>query len=163
MTTGGFIAAFPLDRRFGLIKGFHAYGDRMPRGPDGRLANDRPGRMVVDEALLWYAKHNQERFFLWVHLFEPHSPYGNPQDPAQARRPARERYDDDVAEADRQVGRLLDGMADTRATTLVVVAGIMVKPLVSTVKSRTASSPTTRPFVSRSSCRGPESPGTTSS
>jgi choline-sulfatase len=123
ITTGGFIAAFPLDRRFGLINGFHAYGDRMPRGQDGRLANDRPGRMVVDEALLWYAKHNQERFFLWVHLFEPHSPYGNPQDPAQARRPARERYDDDVAEADRQVGRLLDGMADTRATTLVVVAG----------------------------------------
>jgi len=122
LTTGAFIAAFPLDRRFGLIKGFHAYGDRMPRAPDGRLANERPGHIVVDEALQWYARNRQQRFFLWVHLFEPHSPYGNPQDPAQAKRPARERYDDDVAEADRQVGRLLDGMSDTKGSTLVVVA-----------------------------------------
>jgi arylsulfatase A-like enzyme len=122
MATGGFIAAFPLDRRFGLIKGFHAYGDRMPRAPDGRLANERPGHIVVDEALQWYARNHQRRFFLWVHLFEPHSPYGNPQDPIEAKRPARERYDDDVAEADRQVGRLLDGMSETRASTLVVVA-----------------------------------------
>ena len=27
--------AFPLDRRFGLIKGFQTYGDRMPRGAAG--------------------------------------------------------------------------------------------------------------------------------
>ena len=35
-------AAFPLDRRFGLARGFDVYGDRMPRGDDGRLANERP-------------------------------------------------------------------------------------------------------------------------
>ncbi len=30
--TGAFVAAFPLDRRFGLDRGFDRYGDRMPRG-----------------------------------------------------------------------------------------------------------------------------------
>src|SRR3954466_14441256 len=76
-TTGAFVAAFPLDRRFGLIKGFSHYRDAMPRDERGRAANERPGRMVVDDALAWVAQHREERLFLWVHLFEPHAPYGN--------------------------------------------------------------------------------------
>lgn len=116
--TGGFIAAFPLDRRFGLIKGFQTYGDAMPRDARGRTANDRPGRAVVDGAIEWLATRRAQRFFLWVHLFEPHAPYG---DPAQAERPAIERYDEDIAEADRQVGRLLDALGDLRAGTLIVL------------------------------------------
>ena len=116
--TGAFVGAFPLDRRFGLDKGFDAYGDRMPRGAQGRLANERPGAMVVDEALGWLAEQRGRRFFLWVHLFEPHAPYGEPAD----RRPLDARYDDEVAEADRQVGRLLDGLGAEREATLVVLA-----------------------------------------
>jgi arylsulfatase A-like enzyme len=71
-STGAFVAAFPLDRRFGLIKGFRTYSDRMPRGARGRLDSERPGREVVDEALAWLASNRGGRFFLWVHLFEPH-------------------------------------------------------------------------------------------
>jgi arylsulfatase A-like enzyme len=120
--TAGFISAFPLDRRFGLIKGFQTYGDDMPRGPDGRPANERPGRITVDQAIAWLGDHRDERFFLWVHLFEPHAPYGNPDDPAEARRPAIDRYDDDIAEADRQVGRLLAELKTAEPDTLVVAA-----------------------------------------
>ena len=121
-STAAFVAAFPLDRRFGLIKGFQTYGDRMPRGPDGRPANERPGSMVIDEALVWLNDHRQDRFFLWVHLFEPHAPYGNPNDPAEARRPPIDRYDDDVAEADKQAGRLFDALGPLRDSTLIVAA-----------------------------------------
>jgi arylsulfatase A-like enzyme/Flp pilus assembly protein TadD len=117
ISTAAFIAAFPLDRRFGLIKGFQTYGDTMPRGVDGRPANERPGKMVVDEALAWLQKHSSDRFFLWVHLFEPHAPYGD----ARSGRPAPARYADDVAEADRQVARLLDGLGGAAASTLVVL------------------------------------------
>ena len=46
--TGAFVAAFPLDRRFGLNRGFETYGDTMPRDESGRLLNERPGRLVVD-------------------------------------------------------------------------------------------------------------------
>jgi len=122
LTTAAFVGAFPLDRRFGLIKGFQTYGDRMPRGTDGRPLNERPGRMVVDEALEWLAQHRSSRFFLWVHLFEPHAPYGNPADPAQAHRPALDRYDDDIAEADRQMARLLAAVDDIKDDTLVIAA-----------------------------------------
>ena len=74
--TGAFVGAFPLDRRFGLDRGFHAYGDHMPR-KEGVVANERPGRVVVDEALAWLREAGSSQFFLWVHLFEPHAPYGD--------------------------------------------------------------------------------------
>ena len=42
--TAAFVAAFPLDRRFGLIKGFQTYGDNC-RGPptDARRTSDPGG------------------------------------------------------------------------------------------------------------------------
>lgn len=115
--TGAFVAAFPLERRFGLDAGFDVYGDRLPRGRNGRPADERPGAYVVDEALAWRKTVGAAPTFLWVHLFEPHAPYGNPRD----GRNAVERYDDEIAEADRQVGRLLEGLGPDRASTLVVV------------------------------------------
>ena len=118
--TGAFIAAFPLNRRFGLIKGFQAYGDRMPPSRNGRAVNERPGRDVVDEALAWLTSHRDQRFFLWVHLFEPHAPYGDPSDPRHL--PAEARYDEEIAEADRQVGRLMDALAPVRNSTLIAAA-----------------------------------------
>ena len=84
--TGAFVGAFPLDRRFGLERGFQAYGDRMPRAA-GAVSNERPGWMVVDEALAWLKTAGAARFFLWVHLFEPHAPYGRPSDGRPAERP----------------------------------------------------------------------------
>ena len=115
--TAAFVAAFPLDRRFGLIKGFQTYGDRLPRGADGRPANERPGRLVVDEAIQWLDRRRDNRFFLWVHLFEPHAPYGD----ARTGRPVQARYADEVAEADRQIARLTAALGDKAPSTLVVV------------------------------------------
>ena len=115
--TAAFVAAFPLDRRFGLDKGFETYEDRMPRGADGRPANERPGRVVVDEALAWLQAHKAGRFFAWVHLFEPHAPYGD----ARSGTPAHARYADEIAEADRQVARLIAGLEGALESTVVAV------------------------------------------
>ncbi len=115
--TGAFVAAFPLDRRFGLERGFQTYGDRMPRVA-GVPANERPGWMAVDEALAWLKTIDAARFFLWVHLFEPHAPYGQASD----GRPASARYDDEIAEADRQTGRLIEAVR-AKGDAVVVVAG----------------------------------------
>ena len=115
--TGAFVGAFPLDRRFGLNRGFDAYGDRMPRGAPGQPVNERPGREVADEAIAWLQTHRTSPFFLWVHFFEPHAPYGNARD----GRPVADRYDDEVAEADAQMRRVLDAVGDARASTIVAV------------------------------------------
>jgi choline-sulfatase len=122
--TAAFIAAFPLDHQFGLNRGFDVYGDRLPRGADGRPANERPAADVVSDAIAWLSKsaisNPQSAFFLWVHLFEPHAPYG---DPSNGSRPALERYDDEIAIADREAGRLIAALGPAAATTLVVAAG----------------------------------------
>jgi choline-sulfatase len=115
--TGAFVGAFPLDRRFGLDRGFEVYGDEMPRGADGRRANERTGQTVVDGALAWLDGHRAQRFFLWVHLFEPHAPYGD----ARTGRSVLARYGDEVTEADRQVGRLVEALGDARERTIIAV------------------------------------------
>ena len=107
--TAAFVAAFPLDRRFGLIKGFQTYGDVMPRDaerPRRERAAGPPGR--GRGARLARRRTARTKFFLWVHLFEPHAPYGNPADRRAGR--ARRHMTTTIAEADAQVGRLLDGL-----------------------------------------------------
>jgi choline-sulfatase len=138
--TAAFVAAFPLDHQFGLNRGFDVYGDRIPRAADGRLENERPASQVVDDAIAWLrqigaaspappAPSNPPAsppgppalpaFFLWVHLFEPHAPYGNPS----SGRPVADRYDEEVATVDREVGRLLAALGPVKAETIVVAAG----------------------------------------
>jgi choline-sulfatase len=118
--TAAFVAAFPLDHRFGLARGFDVYGDRMPRDATGRPLNERPGRAVIDEALAWFAGHRGTRFFLWVHLFEPHAPYGDPRN--TPGRTTIQRYDDEIATADEQVGRLLQAVRAGAPASAIVLA-----------------------------------------
>jgi arylsulfatase A-like enzyme/Flp pilus assembly protein TadD len=121
--TGAFVAAFPLDRRFGLARGFDVYSDALPRGTDGRPRNERPGSQVVDEALAWLnARPERQPFFLWVHLFEPHAPYEADLGAGTARSQS-DRYDDEIARADRQVARIVAAVEPRLASTLLVVAG----------------------------------------
>src|SRR5262249_33311736 len=128
--TGGFIGAFVLDRRWGIAQGFDTYFDdfdlsryELAAGID---AAQRPGREVVDRALAWLGQRSSQPFFAWVHLYDPHAPYDAPEAIAERfPRTVSGAYDAEVAEADRQVGRLVDWMRDAGAlaNTLVVVVG----------------------------------------
>jgi cytochrome c-type biogenesis protein CcmH/NrfG len=118
--TGAFVSAFPLDKRFGLNAGFDVYSDRLPRAADGRPANERPGRDSVNDALAWLSatRPTSRRMFVWLHLFEPHAPYGEPG----SSRSLADRYDDEVAESDAQVTRLLEALGPEAGSALVVIA-----------------------------------------
>lgn len=122
--TAAFVAAFPLDHQFGLNRGFDVYGDQLPRQPNGQLANERPASHVVNDAIAWLRQlapspQPLPPFFLWIHVFEPHAPYGD----ASSQRPVLERYDEEIAIADREIGRLVDALGAARAETLIVAAG----------------------------------------
>jgi arylsulfatase A-like enzyme/Flp pilus assembly protein TadD len=120
--TGAFVSAFPLERRFGLGRGFDTYDDGLPRQADGRRVNERQGVLTVDAALSWLDAHRASPFFLWVHLFEPHAPYGSGGGTGAAGS-VLDRYDAEIAEADRQLARVVEGLGPVRSSTLVVVAG----------------------------------------
>lgn len=116
--TGAFVSAFPLDERFGLARGFDVYDDELPRGADGKPLNERRGDETVRRAVSWLNADATRRAFLWVHLFEPHAPYGDPT----IGRTVAARYDDEVAASDRFVNQLLAALGDRAASTLVVFA-----------------------------------------
>ena len=106
--TGAVVAAAVLDARFGLNQGFDFYYDDFDfnRLDEANLDEmQRPGNVVADEALDWLAKNSQKKFFLWMHLYDPHFPYhlSEPYSREYAERP----YDGEIAFADEQVGRLL--------------------------------------------------------
>jgi tetratricopeptide (TPR) repeat protein len=122
-STAGFVSSIVLDQRFGLDQGFTVYDDRLADRPHGVFGAERPGRETVALALRWLRAHRGERFFLFVHLYEPHEPYEPP--PELAELFPGSPYLGEVAEADACVGRVLEGLAelDLDGSTLVVVVG----------------------------------------
>ncbi len=120
--TAAFVAAFPLDARYGLGRGFEVYDDSYPEGSTrGFAVAERSGAEVVAAATAWWGLHEGERRLLWVHLYEPHVPY-EPPAPFSARF-AEEPYLGEVAAADDYVGRLVQAVAsrEGRPDVLVVV------------------------------------------
>lgn len=118
--TGAFVAGFPLTKRFGLTPGFDVYDDQFPE--IGRATAysmpDRPADAVVSRTLEWIGRQ-PARFFAWVHLFDPHSPYQPPDD---LRAPyADQPYFGEVAFVDRALGPLFDRLRALDRPTLVIV------------------------------------------
>jgi arylsulfatase A-like enzyme/Tfp pilus assembly protein PilF len=124
--TGAVIAAAVLDSRFGLNQGFDFYYDHFDfsRLNEANLDEmERPGNVVADVALDWVEKNWQKKFFLWMHLYDPHYPY-NPPEPYKHEYAAQP-YDGEIAFADEQVGRLLRYLKEKGIyqNTVIVLAG----------------------------------------
>ncbi len=106
--TGAVVASAVLDSRFGLNQGFDFYYDHFDfsRLDESNLDEmERPGNVVADVTLDWLAKNSQKKFFLWMHLYDPHFPYHLLE--PYSREYAAQPYDGAIAFADEQVGRLL--------------------------------------------------------
>ncbi len=105
--TGAFVGAFVLDRRFGLGQGFDLYDDELPgESPDNPVHfAERSAEDVVARALAFIDAHEEERFFVWVHVYDPHAPHNAPS-PYAERYPGRA-YDAEVAYTDAALGPLL--------------------------------------------------------
>jgi arylsulfatase A-like enzyme/tetratricopeptide (TPR) repeat protein len=107
--TAGFVSTFVLDGRFGLDRGFDHYDDALGMLTASTTArSSRRGDHTVDAALGWL-EGAPDRFFLWVHLYDPHAPYAPPE-PFASRFTGRP-YDGEIAFADAQLGRLRTALA----------------------------------------------------
>jgi len=134
--TGAVIGAAVLDSRFGLNQGFDFYYDHFDfsRLDEANLDEmERPGNIVADVALDWLekdwlekdwpSKNSQKKFFLWMHLYDPHFPYHPPE--PYSREYAAQPYDGEIAFADEQVGRLLRFLKEKGIyrNTMIVLCG----------------------------------------
>jgi arylsulfatase A-like enzyme/tetratricopeptide (TPR) repeat protein len=113
--TAAVVSGFPLDRRFGLDRGFGAYDDHLPKGNDPRRTPyvERPANQATDAAIAWLETRGQAPWFLWVHYYDPHAPYEPPGD--LRARFAHAPYDGEIAFVDREIDRLLQHLASARA------------------------------------------------
>lgn len=125
--TGAFVAAFVLDRKFGLDRGFQTYDDYdVPQAgeiyDESAMYRYRRGDRVADAALAWLEQDDGRPFFCWVHFFDPHRPYYFPAPPGEGAEGA---YDREIAFMDSQVGRLLGFLRERgiEEETVVIAVG----------------------------------------
>lgn len=129
--TAGFVSSYVLRRQVGFNQGFDHFDDHLPAvSPEQPLGSvQRGGEQTMAAAMRWVdglaaahevpaahkvtaaarevtAAHEvppHTSFFLFTHIYEPHTPYTPP-----ARFAKTDPYDGEVAYADEIVGKLLD-------------------------------------------------------
>jgi len=107
--TGAFVSAYVLDSKWGLNQGFDTYFDRFDLSRFERISLgevQRPANEVIDEALGWIDAKKDGKFFAWIHLYDPHTPY-EPPEPFRSEYP-RNPYLGEIAFADSQLARLAE-------------------------------------------------------
>lgn len=106
--TGAFVAAYPLDARFGLNQGFETYDDNYGKGRASMdfSVQERSATAVLQSAASWWRSAEGRKRFLWVHLYEPHAPYVPD-------------YLGEVATADAALATHLAPLLDDRTTVIV--------------------------------------------
>jgi arylsulfatase A-like enzyme/Flp pilus assembly protein TadD len=102
--TGAAVSTFVLRAETGMAEGFDSYQADIEVRPTESLGNSqRSGRETSRVALDWLKTVSSQPFFLFLHLYEPHTPYA--PEPAFASYP--DPYDGEVATADAIVGDFL--------------------------------------------------------
>jgi arylsulfatase A-like enzyme len=142
-----FVSSFVLDEKFGFAQGFADYDDEFKRA-DASLGVenwvgfevtggfDRRADATTDQSIEWLrARSSEEPFFLFVHYFDPHSPYeppasfssrfATPGPSSESSESINSRYDGEIAFTDEQLGRLLAELKSLNLfdDTLIVVTG----------------------------------------
>jgi arylsulfatase A-like enzyme len=115
-STGAFVGAFVLDSRWGLDQGFDYYYDNFDLTKYKSISLDsvqRRGDEVLAEACKWLEKNYQDKFFAWIHLYDPHTPY-NPPEPYKTQYKGRHfgLYDGEIAYVDLLMGNFRNFMEE---------------------------------------------------
>jgi choline-sulfatase len=103
--TAAFVSSYVLRRQTGFNQGFDTFDDDLPpASPEEPLAQvQRGGERTVAAAITWIDAAPSSKFFLFAHIYEPHTPYQPP-----ARFANRDPYDGEVEYSDEIVGRLIE-------------------------------------------------------
>lgn len=104
--TAAFVGAYVLDSRWGLDQGFDYYFDQFDLSKFEKISLSmvqRRANEVIDQALKWLEARKDSPFFLWIHLYDPHTPYEPPE--FWAQKYPDHPYLGEIAFTDHEIGR----------------------------------------------------------
>jgi arylsulfatase A-like enzyme/lipopolysaccharide biosynthesis regulator YciM len=113
LITSAFIASYVLHSKWGINQGFDTYSDdfdlsryeKISLGDVQKRAED-----VLTDAKKWLKTHKKDKFFTWIHLYDPHTPY-EPPSPFKEKFPRRP-YRGEVEYTDHQLGLFFQFLKD---------------------------------------------------
>ncbi len=112
--TGGVVSAYVLNKGYGAEQGFDHYDDvpvnRYAAGQDQLFLAERPASAVNRAAIEWLADQPDDRFFLWLHYYDPHDPYEPPEDEGLTLHGSG--YDREISYLDSKLGELWKVLKD---------------------------------------------------
>jgi len=77
--TYGVVAAFVLLSKFGLKQGFDVYDDSLDTHKlVTNYKSEIPADAVYQKFKAWFSRRGGQKFFAWVHFYDPHTPYEPP-------------------------------------------------------------------------------------
>lgn len=125
--TFGVIASFVLLAKFGLGQGFDFYDDSLV---SHKMYNNYMSEITASEVYRkfgqWFEKNYHKKFFAWVHLYDPHTPYKPPKKYAEKfKDDPGGRYDGEIAYVDECVGKIIEKLKQKKILekTMVVIVG----------------------------------------
>jgi arylsulfatase A-like enzyme/Flp pilus assembly protein TadD len=113
LITSAFIASYVLHSKWGINQGFDTYSDDfdLSRYEQVSLGNvQKRAEEVLGNAKKWLKTHKKDRFFTWIHLYDPHTPY-EPPSPFKEKYPRRP-YRGEVEYTDHELGLFFQFLKD---------------------------------------------------
>jgi arylsulfatase A-like enzyme/Tfp pilus assembly protein PilF len=125
--TAAFVSAAVLESRTKIDQGFEVYDDQFflpefSQQTDSHDVQRRAGDTEI-EAEHWLNEHKNQKFFSWVHFYDPHDPY-DPPEPYRTEY-AQHPYDGEIAYVDEVLGKLMSKLESLqlKERTIVILTG----------------------------------------
>lgn len=108
-TTGGVISSMVLKQSTGMAQGFQFFDDALQvnDGNHIRMYAQRRGDASVSSAQQWLSQQGDDPYFLFLHLYDPHTPY-SPPEPFASRYDSP--YDGEIAYTDSLLTTFFDDL-----------------------------------------------------
>jgi len=118
--TGGAVSTHVLRRASGIAEGFALWDDSFETGAAVEATGERQrdGAVAAEAVARFVEAEGGRRFFAFLHLYEPHTPYA----PPEAHRRHADPYDGEVAYADELVGRFITRLRSAGAYDRALIA-----------------------------------------
>lgn len=131
LVTGAFTNYWYFDASRRMNQGFTEYDNQNARlhsevGAEGPAhTRGSSSQQQSDKAIDFIARHQAQRFFMWVHYYDPHHEYENHREVPVFGTDEVARYDNEIAFTDFHIGRVLNELKarGLDEKTIVIVTG----------------------------------------